>query len=1182
MIQKNQRTLGELLRHHRLKASLKQSDLAEMLGYDNSHISRLERNERLPTEEYLQQFIQELFLPDTEAAEIIHLYEEDSGSPVDLLSPTHKLMTKEDWGEAPDVYNFYGRAAELAHLKKWITQERCRVVAVLGIGGQGKTSLVTKLAEMIHTEFDYVIWRSLRNAPLPADILREYLQFFSDTDLDLPEDVGGRLAYLVKFLQAHRCLLILDNVESVFRAGTPAGQYEAGYEAYGQFIQRLGETRHQSCLLLTSREKPKELISIEGESGPVRSFQLQGIDQATGQAILKDKNLAGLQDNWASLINRYSGNPLALKLVSETIRDIFHGQIADFLQEETAIFGGLREMLDQQFERLSPLEQDIMYWLAVERGGISLQELQEDTIQPVSSRDLLEALNFLSRRSLIERDPHGFTLQNVVMEYVTDHLIDRLCEEVISQKLHMFRTHPLIKAQSKDYIRDSQVRFVLEPVINKLLMTLGREALEEKLKQLLQALQSMESAHKPNYAGGNILDILLQIGSDLTQYTFSKLSIRQAYLRDVNLHDTDFSQANLAKSVFTDTFGSIFSVTFSPDGHLLAAGTTDNQIHLWRMTDGEKVLVCRGHTGWVRTVAFSPDGRILASGSSDRTIRLWDVETGACLQILDDHTDRVRAVAFSPTPQPGQAGYLLASGGDDQTIKLWDLDRGECRQTLTAHNDSVRCLVFNHTGQVMASGSKDNTVRLWQTESGHCLHILEQHTNRVESVAFSGDGRLMASGSSDHTICIWDATKGHCLQILAEHTGRVKSIAFSPMSPDHEGEMLASGSYDHTVKLWDVHSGQCFKTLRGHRNWVRAIAFSPDGHTIVSGGDDKTKKIWDVRTGQCLDTLLGYTNQVWATALHPDGTLLASSSEDHIVRLWDLNSNRCLQQFRGHRHRATSVAFSPDGRLCASGSDDQTVRLWHIERGEPLNVLQGHTERVTAVAFSPDGQFLASASADQTVRLWTVEDERLLKTLEGHTNAVQSIAFSPDGRLLASGGGGEVVRLWAIPGGEVVRVLEGHGSWLLSLAFSPDGRLLATGSRDQTVCIWDVQQGECRTLLEGHKDRVWAVAFSPDGQQLVSSSEDHTIKVWDVKQAAAIMTLDEHTNRIRSVVYSPDGTLLVSASDDETIKVWDIQSGTCLHTLRNNRPYERMNITGVIGVTEAQQAVLKRLGAMTR
>lgn len=1159
------RTLGELLRHHRLAASLKQADLARMLDYDTSHISRVERDLRTPTEEYLQQFIAALELSDEERLEVIRLVGEVIAgeiTPPPLPQPARRV----DWGEAPDVTVFYGRKQELGQLKRWLIEDRCRVIALLGMGGMGKTTLATKLAEQTQAEFETVIWRSLRNAPGLPDLLEECLQFLIDQPLvDLPKAIDKRINLLLDYLRAHRCLLILDNAESILQEGRRAGQYLAGHEGYEQLIRRLGEGQHQSCLVLTSREKPGEFAALEGATTPVRALQLYGLAQTESRQILEDRGLSGSDEAWMTLIQRYSGNPLALKLVSETIREIFSSQIADFLKAETTVFGGIHDILGQQFERLSALERDIMYWLALGREAMSLAELQENIIRPGAGRDLVEALSSLGRRSLLERSQPGFTLQNVVLEYVTGRLIDQIYEEVLNEDPAIFQSHALIKTS---YIRESQTQLLLKPLVDRWLVMLGRGGLEEKLKRILDRLRESTDPLKPGYAGGNVLNILIHLQSDLKRYDFSGLTVWQAYLRDVELRDVSFAHANLARSVFTETFGGILAVAFSPNSELLAIGTTDSEIRLWQDEGGRQCLICRGHTGWVRTVAFSPDSSKLASGSSDQTVRLWNTHSGECLQVLPGHEDRIRAVAFSPE------GRTLVSGSDDGTLCLWAVETGECLTIFQGHEGPVRSVTFSPNGASIASSGRDQTVRVWDVNSGRSHQVLTGHQRTIEAITFSADGLMIASGSRDQTIRLWDVPTGQCLRTLAGHTSRVRSIAFDPA-----GDLLASGSYDTSIRLWDVRSGQCLKTLPGHSNWVRGVAFSPDGQRLASGGDDKTMRLWDVHTGQCLNTVQGYSNQVWSVAFNPDGTQLAGSSEDQLVRLWDIKSGQC-RQLSGHTKRVTSVVYSPDGQLCASGSDDRTIRLWDVSTGRLLTTLRDHSDRVPAIAFRADGELLASGSSDQTVRLWHVETGQCLNILSGHTGPVLSVAFSPNRSILASCGDDQTIRLWDLNTGQCLKVLKGHAGRILFVTFSPDSRTLASTGSDSTIRLWDVKTGQCLAVLQGHIERVWSAAFSLDGATLASSSEDQTVRLWDLGRGLVINILREHTSRVRLVTYGPNGDLLASCSDDGTIKLWHAQSGECLKTLRSDRPYERMNITGVTGLTEAQKTILKTLGAV--
>ncbi|HEY9749387.1 MAG TPA: NB-ARC domain-containing protein, partial [Allocoleopsis sp.] len=788
-----------------------------------------------------------------------------------------------DWGEAIDVSVFFGRSEELEKLKKWILVDQCRLVGVLGIGGVGKTALATKLAKQIQPEFEFVIWRSLRNPPPLSDLLADWLQ-----SLGAGTEAKAEVPQLLEFLKQHRCLLILDHAEAILSGGELAGQYGAGYEPYGELLQQLGSVNHRSCLVLTSREKPKELASLEGKTLPVRTLQLKGLSVAEGQQLLQAKGFAGSQRQWPTLIDRYTGNPLALKIVATTIHDLFGSSVTKFLEQieqDATAFGDIRNLLDQQFSRLSPLEAEVMYWLAINCEPVSLAELRNDIVSLVSFSASLEVLESLSRRSLIEKSEERaglFTLQPVVMEYITHRFLAQVCEEITTGQLALFNSHALMKATAKDYIRDAQVRLIVQPVLEQLRIRLGNDrAIEAQLTQLTEQLRAI-APFKPGYAGGNILNLLAQLQPNLSGYDFSRLAIWQAYLQGVNLHEVNFAQADLTKSAFTETFGNVLSVAFSPDGEFLAVGDADGAVSLWQLADQQKLFTHKGHVGWVRSLAFSPDSQWLASGSEDQKIILWDLANSCAFKTLEGHADWVWSVAFSPD------GKFLASGSSDRTIKLWDIETGRCQQTLTGHTNWVRSLAFHPDGTTLVSGSSDQTIKQWQVATGECLQTLKGHHGRVLCLVISPDGRALASGGDDRIIQLWQLSAG-TVQTTLPGKHRVWTVAFSP-----DSQLLASGGDAHEVEVWDVVTGSVHATLRGHGDRVRSVAFSPDGHTLASGSDDQTVKLWDIDIG-CRTTLKGHMNWVQSVAFSPDGETLASGGSDQIVKLWQVSSGVCLK-----------------------------------------------------------------------------------------------------------------------------------------------------------------------------------------------------------------------------------------------------------------------------------------------
>jgi WD40 repeat protein len=289
----------------------------------------------------------------------------------------------------------------------------------------------------------------------------------------------------------------------------------------------------------------------------------------------------------------------------------------------------------------------------------------------------------------------------------------------------------------------------------------------------------------------------------------------------------------------------------------------------WELSD-----TLLGHEESVYSISFSPDGKVLASASHDQTIKLWHLSTRKEFRTLTGNL-WVYDVAFS------HDGQLLASANGDHTVKLWEVHSCNELKTLEAHTGNVAAVVFVPNTQMVISGSWDYTIKIWNTKTGNRIRTLNGHTSLVNCLAISPNGHALASGSHDQSIKLWSLKSGQEMLVLNGHESSVNTIAFSP-----DSEMLASASDDRTIKMWNLKTGQIVHSFDGFLSAINSVCFSPDGKYLASAGDDKSIKIWSMETGKTVQTLFGHEDSVYHISFSPDGQILASSSSDNTIKLW--------------------------------------------------------------------------------------------------------------------------------------------------------------------------------------------------------------------------------------------------------------------------------------------------------
>ena len=360
---KGENAFGRFCVTLRKRMNLTQRELAKLLELSEQAVQLWERGVHLPTQEHLKQLMVlalqcHAFTPMREREEAEQLWL-DARQQADFkafwmqaqhtarFAPSALIVMKQkaiqireskasqeppttpsrfDWGEALEVHAFYGREQELVQLNQWVVQEHCQVVSVLGMGGIGKSALAVTFMHQIAPSFQTVVFRSVRDVPLCQDLLADCLQVLSPQPLPiLPTSVDRRIDLLLECFQTQPCLLVLDNLETLLQEHDPAGRIRPGYEDYAMLLRRVAETPHQSCLLITSREIPTELEQLENSQTGVRTLCLGGLESNACEQLLEERDITGTAQDRECLAHRYVGNPLALKIVAETISELFGG-----------------------------------------------------------------------------------------------------------------------------------------------------------------------------------------------------------------------------------------------------------------------------------------------------------------------------------------------------------------------------------------------------------------------------------------------------------------------------------------------------------------------------------------------------------------------------------------------------------------------------------------------------------------------------------------------------------------------------------------------------------------------------------------------------------------------------------------------------------------------------------------
>jgi WD40 repeat protein len=576
----------------------------------------------------------------------------------------------------------------------------------------------------------------------------------------------------------------------------------------------------------------------------------------------------------------------------------------------------------------------------------------------------------------------------------------------------------------------------------------------------------------------------------------------------------------------------VSSISYSPDGSLLAIGGTGSAVQLYSASTGA-LLTCLPTSCAVNTLAFSPDGKILADGGYGPGIELWNVATHALICRLDTFADyNVASISFSSDSR------LLAVGGNTgpqvavPIVELWNVQTHKLNSTISPGSTVVvQSVAFAPSGSSLAVGGntgQSGSLAIWNVASGAKTLSLQTSATTLASLAFSPDGKTLADGGAAGLTAgvleLWNASTGQQIASLktASNTG-VRSVAFSRdgLTLAAGGENFNSSAYTATsvLELWDVASQDLTDTLTPPGGPVNAIAFSSDGKTLAAGSSSTSVQVtqWQYASGTQTGAL--------STAALPSG----------------------------------AVAFSPDGKTLAGGGNNQLwntgqstplVLQWDVASGRLVSSFDTGSETIYSVAYSPNGKLLAVAGIEQTtygmIQIWSLTTGKRLYSLNTAASMVYSLAFSPDGSMLVSGGNNETngvftpdLEEWNVATGELIRSLPTLASQqICSIALSSDGMTLAVGgcttppAGAPVLELWNAQTGALiKEFSTAEVGAVFSVAFSPDGKRLAVAGEygnaqKSILQVWDVGTQKLIASPPQESAGFGPVGFTPDGAVL--------------------------------------------------------
>uniref|UniRef100_A0A671UDX3 WD repeat-containing protein 3 n=1 Tax=Sparus aurata TaxID=8175 RepID=A0A671UDX3_SPAAU len=571
------------------------------------------------------------------------------------------------------------------------------------------------------------------------------------------------------------------------------------------------------------------------------------------------------------------------------------------------------------------------------------------------------------------------------------------------------------------------------------------------------------------------------------------------------------------------------------------------QVFIWDVRKGEKVLILQGQKHEVTFLCPSPDGIHIAVGYEDGAVRIFSLLNGESNVSFNGHKSAVSVIRYD------KLGARLVTGSKDTDVIVWDIINECGLYRLRGHKDVISEALFLKDKNLLVTSSKDSFVKWWDLDTQHCFKTMVGHRSEVWGMALLNQENRLLTGSADSELRAWDI---NYLEEKAEGEPKVKKG--KSLLDDDDDEDDEEGA-DESLEERILSCKKAGSILREARDRVVSLTADAKARVIACHGNDSVLELFTVLSEEEVQKKMTKKLKKAKKKAEDAGEEAAEPVvermlKDEIIRLTNIKASakirwaECLSCAGGELKVALLLQNNTIETYSLKTSDktpaaNKTARL----------TLGGHRTDVRTLAFSSDNLAVLSASGD-TVKIWNRSTLQVIRTMACEY-ALCSL-FVPGDRQIILGTKSGKLQIFELASGSLLETVDAHDGAVWSLCLAPDQRGIVTGSADKTVRFWDFElikdegTGQKRLTVKHTRtlqleEDVLCVKFSPDHRLLAVSLLDCTVKIFYTDTLKFFLSLYGHKLPVLCLDISHDSTIIATGSADRNVKIWGLDFGDC-------------------------------------